>query len=83
MKQENLIKIAKELIKARVPFTPLTIFKKSKLNMSYRTFLRGVIELIKTRYLYGYKISHGRGKGINWIITNKDELVERKEEFKA
>ena len=77
MKPENLELIKKSLKKANVPFEPLKIYKKSKLKMSYRTFLRGIILLLKTRDLEGWKVSHGRGKGINWIITN-NELLETK-----
>jgi len=82
MKEINLNLIKKTLRKAEVPFTPLAIYKKSKLKISYRTYLRGIIELMKTRDIFAYKISHGRGKGINWIITN-NELVQNKEKRKA
>ena len=78
MKPENQKLIEKALTKAKVPFSPRGIYRKS-MKISYRTFLRGIIYLMKERYIFGYKVSHGRGKGINWIITSKNELLEEKE----
>lgn len=78
MLKENLSLIKKTLKREEVPFSPIEIYKKNKLKLSYRTYLRGIIELVKTRDLDGYKVSHGRGKGINWIIT-RNEFLENKE----
>jgi len=80
MKQENISKIKQVLKRVNAPFKPKYVYDmyKEDLKMSYKTFLRGIILFLKTRDIYGYKISHGRGRGINWIITN-NELLERKE----
>ncbi len=76
MKPENLELVKKTLKKAKVPFTPLNTYKKYKLRISYRTYLRGILLLMKNKEIVGKKVSHGRGKGINWIVT-RNELVER------
>lgn len=84
MRKENLKKIVKEIIKTDVPFSPSKIYKK-RLKISYKTFIRGIAILMKSRMIYGYKISHGRGRGIDWIITSKDqnELVQAEKKLKA
>ena len=82
MRWENLKQITEIIKKAEVPFSPKIIYNQSSLSMSYKTFLRGVIILMKRRDIYGTKISHGRGRGINWIIT-RNELVEDKEKAKV
>jgi len=80
MKKENLVQIIETIKKESVPFVPKDIYQKNNLNFSYKTFFRGIIKLIELNCLEGKKVSHGRGKGINYeiVFIDRDRLGEVK-----
>jgi len=71
--------IIKVLIKAKLPKTPRQIFNRSKLKISYKTFYRAVIKLLKKGLIHGWKINNGNNRGNQLVIDSVEELNEQME----